>query len=181
MWNYRVVRRKHASIDPVNKKERVDYTYSIHEAYYDHNGCVGAITQDAVEPFGETVEELRHSWIMMAEAFGRPILDYEQIPEPGYNREEDPIGFLSEERAHNDTPERIRDKGVSWEDNKNGLAELAEEEKGFDEERFREQSEKERREQERIHNESFVGTPTLRQLIDKIYSDYNKRTGKDNI
>ena len=178
MWNYRVVRKKHAWLDPASKKERVDYTYSIHEAYYDRNGCIGAITQDPVEPFGETVEELRHSWMMMAEAFGQPILDYEQIPEPGYDREEDALGSVSEESVQNDTPERIREKGVSWEDKENGLAEH---EKGFDEERYREQTEKERREQERIHSECFVGTPTMRQLMDKIYSDYKKWTGKDNI
>jgi hypothetical protein len=37
MWNYRVVRKKNTYIDPANKKERVDYTYAIHEAYYDEN------------------------------------------------------------------------------------------------------------------------------------------------
>ena len=52
---------KNTYIDPANKKERVDYTYAIHEAYYDENGHVGAITQEPVEPFGENVEELRHS------------------------------------------------------------------------------------------------------------------------
>ncbi|MEW6609780.1 MAG: hypothetical protein AB1414_20435 [bacterium] len=36
MWNYRVVRKKHIYVDPTeNKKERVNYTYAIHEAYYD--------------------------------------------------------------------------------------------------------------------------------------------------
>ena len=63
-WNFRVVRKKKVYkvyIDPTNKKERVDYTYTIHEAYYDKNGHVGAITQEPVEPFGENIEELRHS------------------------------------------------------------------------------------------------------------------------
>ena len=63
MWNYRVVRKKNTYIDPANKKERVDYTYAIHEAYYDENGHVGAITQEPVEPFGEDVEELRHQLV----------------------------------------------------------------------------------------------------------------------
>ena len=61
MWNYRVVRKKNKYIDPTNKKERIDYTYAIHEAYYDEKGHVGAITQEPVEPFGENIEELRHS------------------------------------------------------------------------------------------------------------------------
>ena len=77
MWNYRVVRKKHTCVDSTDKKERVDYTYAIHEAYYDKKGHVGAITNDPVDPFGENIEELRHSWVMMAEAFGQPILDYD--------------------------------------------------------------------------------------------------------
>jgi len=86
MWNYRVVRKKNTYIDPTSKKKRVDYTYAVHEPYYDENGHVGAITQEPVGPFGDNVEELRHSWVMMAEAFGQPVLDYDNIPEPGYDR-----------------------------------------------------------------------------------------------
>jgi len=56
------------------------------------------ITQDPVEPFGENIEELRHAWVMMAEAFGQPILDYDNIPEPGYDRKADPVGSVVEER-----------------------------------------------------------------------------------
>ncbi len=48
MWNYRVVRKKNIYIDSANKKERVDYTYAIHEAYYDEDGHAGAITQEPV-------------------------------------------------------------------------------------------------------------------------------------
>lgn len=51
MWNYRVVRKKNTWIDPEDKKERVNYTYAIHEAYYDKKGYVGSITQEPVEPF----------------------------------------------------------------------------------------------------------------------------------
>lgn len=74
MLNYRVVRKRINWIDPVDEKERAEYSYAIHEAYYDKNGFVGAITQDPVEPFGDNIEELRHSWVMMAEAFGQPML-----------------------------------------------------------------------------------------------------------
>ena len=81
MWNYRVVRRRSTWVDSESKKETVGYSYAIHEAFYDKNGHVGAITQDPVEPFGDNIEELRHAWMMMAEAFGQPILDYDSIPE----------------------------------------------------------------------------------------------------
>jgi hypothetical protein len=62
MWNYRVVRKKHLYVDPNgNQKERITYTYAIHEAFYDKSEFVGSITQDPVEPFGENIAELRHS------------------------------------------------------------------------------------------------------------------------
>jgi hypothetical protein len=38
MWNYRAVRRKKTWIDPGEKKEKAEYSYAIHEAYYDKNG-----------------------------------------------------------------------------------------------------------------------------------------------
>ncbi len=93
MWNYRVVRKRY--VNPGTERER--YTYAIHEAYYDNNGHVGAVTRDPVEPYGENIEELRHSWIMMAEAFGLPILDFGSIPEPGYERKEDPMAKVGEQ------------------------------------------------------------------------------------
>lgn len=88
MQNYRVVRKKSGYTESsLKNKGNIDYTYSIHEAYYDINGNVGAITQNAIELFGETVDDLWHSWLIMAEAFSKPVLDYERIPEPGYERE----------------------------------------------------------------------------------------------
>jgi hypothetical protein len=169
MWNYRVVRKKKMYIDPIDKEERVDYTYTIHEAYYDKNGHVGAITQAPVEPFGENIEELRHSWVMMAEAFGQPILDYDNIPELGYDGKEDPIGSVLDERLKEF--ESWNKKGIPWEHVKREL----EVKRGpFDEEGYKRQLEQERVEKERIHREAFIDTPTLQQLINKMYSDYHE-------
>lgn len=169
MWNYRVVRKRHVYTDSKDKQERVDYTYGIHEAYYDNNGHVGAITRDAVEPFGDDIEDLRHSWVMMAEAFGQPILDYDNIPEPGYQRGEDPVGSVLDERLKE--VEAGSEKTIPWEEVKKGL----EEKFGpFDEEAYGKRMEEERIEKERVHSEAFVGTPTLRELIRKLYSDYHE-------
>jgi hypothetical protein len=154
MWNYRIVRKKNTYIDPKNEKERVDYTYSIHEAYYDENGYVGAITREPVEPFGDTVEELRHSLIMMAEAFGQPVLDYNNIPEPGYDRKKGPV----ESTLHKRTKDVKRGLEKKW--------------ASFEEEEYRKQAEEERLEKERIHSEDFIGTPALKVLIKKLYADY---------
>jgi len=174
MWNYRVVRKKNIYIDPADKKERVDYTYAVHEAYSDKNGHVGAITQESVEPFGENMEELRHSWVMMAEAFGQSILDYDNIPEPGYNRKADPIGSALDERLQE--VEAGNKKGIPWEHVKR---ELEEKWGPFDEERYRKQVEEQRVEKERSHVEAFIGTPTLEELIEKICSDYRKYIQRD--
>ncbi len=170
MWNYRVVRKKHIYMDPTNnKKERVDFTYGIHEAFYDENGYVGAITQDAIEPFGENVEDLRHSWVMMAEGFGQPVLDYDNIPEPRYDRKNDSIGPELDRRQKDF--ETGEEKGIPLEQVKR---ELEEKWGPFDEEKYRKQIEEERLEKERIHNESFADTPTLEELIKKIYSNYQE-------
>jgi len=175
MWNYRVVRKKNIYIDPTDKKERVDYTYAIHEAFYDNNGYVGTITQDPVDPFGENIEELRHSWVMMAEAFGKPILDYDNIPEPGYERKADSVGSVLDERLKKMDAGNMR--GIPWEDVKKKL----EEKWGpFDEEGYRKQVEEERIKKESIYSESFVGTPTLEELVKKIYRDYIQKDRSEN-
>lgn len=171
MWNYRVVRKKNTWIDPEDKKEKVNYTYAIHEAYYDKKGYVGSITQEPVEPFGENIEELRNSWVMMAEAFGQPILNYDNIPEPGYRRKEDPLGSILDERLKEHEIGRVKKAGIPWEELKK---ELEEKWGPFDHETYRNQVEQERIEKERIHIEVFTGTPIIKDLIDKIYSDYEK-------
>ena len=174
MWNYRVVRKKNADADAKDKEERVNFTYAVHEAYYDKNGHVGAITQDPTEPFGENIEELRHAWVMMAEAFGQPILDYDNIPEPGYEREQDPVGSVVDERLKEVEAGDV--KGIPWEHAKR----YREEKYGpFDEEGYEKRVEEERVEKEKIHCESFIGTPTLEELINKIYSEYWEYVKRD--
>jgi hypothetical protein len=130
---------------------------------------VEAVTQDPVEPFGENLEELRHSWVMMAEAFGQPVLDYDHIPEPGYERKEDLTGPVVDKSRKE--VEAGTAKTIPWKKSKRGL----EEKLGpFDEEAYRKQIEEERIEKERIHSEVFIGTPTLEELIRKIHSDYHE-------
>lgn len=169
MWNYRVARKRHVRTDPKNNTERVEYTYAIHEAYYDNNGYVEAITQDPIEPSGESMEELRHSWVMMAEAFGQPILDYDTIPELGYKREEESVGSVLDERMQNLEDGTVRT--VPMDEVERDIEEML---GPFDEEEYRKQREQERVEKDRVHNEAFVGTPTLEELVKKLYSDYQE-------
>lgn len=111
---------------------------------------------------------------MMAEAFGLSILDYDNIPEPGYERKDDPIGSVIDERLKE--VESGDKKGIPWELVKK---ELEEKWGPFDEEGYRKQVEEERVEKERIHAEAFIGTPTREELIRKIYSDYCENIQRD--
>ncbi len=174
MWNYRVVRKKTVYQDSSGKKERINYMYAIHEAYYDKNGFAGTITTDPVEPFGETIEELRHSWLMMAEAFGKPVLDYDMIPEPGYNRKEDPVASELDKRVKDF--ESGKTKGIPWEQVKK---ELEEKFGPFDQDAYEKQIEDERLEKEQYHSEAFIGIPAFEDLIKKIYTDYREYIKRD--
>jgi hypothetical protein len=170
VWNYRVVRKRY--VDP--DTERSSYTYTIHEAYYDNSGHVGAVTQDPVQPFGENIEELRHSWIMMAEAFGLPILDFESIPEPGYERKEDPVASILDKRIKELETDEV--KGIPFEQAKKNL----EEKFGpFDEEKYEKQIETKRVEKEKVHAQAFVATTPLEKLIWKICADYLEYLKRD--
>ena len=156
MWNYRVVLRKHHWQNPRTQEVHVSYSYEIHEAYYDDSGHVGMITQDAISPYGETIEELRHAWVMMAEAFGQPILDDENIPEPGYDG-------VYERRADEARKELITGREMEniWE---SGDSEDLSE--------FYAEQETERIQREQQHEKEFVGIYPLKSLIDRIYEDY---------
>ncbi|OPY68010.1 MAG: hypothetical protein A4E57_01998 [Syntrophorhabdaceae bacterium PtaU1.Bin034] len=170
MWNYRVVRKRY--VNPGTERER--YTYAIHEAYYDNNGHVGAVTRDPVEPYGENIEELRHSWIMMAEAFGLPILDFGSIPEPGYERKEDPMASILDKRIKEIETGEV--KGIPFEQVKKDL----EEKFGFfDEEEYENQIEAERVEKEKRHTEAFIATSPLEKLVGKICADYLEYLERD--
>ncbi|GAK50386.1 hypothetical protein U14_01616 [Candidatus Moduliflexus flocculans] len=164
MWNYRVVRKKHIWRHPDTQEEQTSYSYGIHEAYYDQQGNVGMITQEAVEPYGETIEELRHAWVMMAEAFGQPLLDDEQIPEPGYDRQYDILAASCE----TDTGEVETIESVL-------RAQSDEERKAHDA-----AQEQQRQQTEETHQHQFVGTPTLKELIERLYADYAAAEKKCN-
>ena len=156
------------------KKKRTYFTYAIHEAYYDKKGKVGTITQESINPFGENVEELRHSWVMMAEAFGQPILDYDNIPEPGYERKEDPIGTALDERIKK--LETGDEELIPWEEVKKKM----EEKYGhLDEEQYEKEVENERKEKEKIHADYFIGVSPLEKLIKNLHLDYKEYLIRD--
>lgn len=64
-WNYRVT---------ITRTEHGDL-YEIREVYYHDDGSMRATTVDAMEPFGETLDELKTNFKMMSRAFDLPVVD----------------------------------------------------------------------------------------------------------
>ena len=85
-WNYRVVKRRHVGKDLLGR-DYVTYTYGIHEAYYDEKGKVCSITENPVDAFGESREELERDLKRHLKALKLPTIDYDTIR--GCNCEED--------------------------------------------------------------------------------------------
>ena len=66
-WDYRVIRKRHTETDSV--------TYHVHEIDYGEDGGIENWTEDAVEPMGETPQELREDIRYFLHAFRFPILE----------------------------------------------------------------------------------------------------------
>lgn len=64
-WNYRVVHRR------VNDED----IYAIFEAYYEGDKPI-SITEESVNPQGETLEELKQDFAYYLEAFEQPVLEF---------------------------------------------------------------------------------------------------------
>lgn len=69
-WNYRVIRKHDPHAD--------EASYQIHEVYYSEGGRIEHWTEDPVQPFGETAEELREDIRFFLQAFRRPILELKE-------------------------------------------------------------------------------------------------------
>lgn len=70
-WNYRVIRFCDLTTG--------DCTYAVHEVYYDKCGKPTSCTEASIAPFGETPEELKRCLELMAFAFKKPVLDFEDF------------------------------------------------------------------------------------------------------
>lgn len=63
-WNYRVIEHHDTDGNPY---------YQIHEVYYDPSDVI-SWSVDAIEPLGESVEDLREDLEAMLAAFHKPVL-----------------------------------------------------------------------------------------------------------
>lgn len=67
-WNHRVIRRSNApSMD-------LEWTYQIHEVYYNDDGSIESWTENPVAPVGENPLELQSEIRNFSEALNKPVL-----------------------------------------------------------------------------------------------------------
>ena len=73
-WSYRII--SHPPYGVVgNEGER---TYQIHEVYIDDGKIIG-FTEKGMQPFGESMDELRQDFEYMQAAFTKPVLRVEDL------------------------------------------------------------------------------------------------------
>ena len=84
-WNYRVA-KKCISVDILKDEvtgEVIDSCsedqFGICEVYYNDEGKITSTTERFIEPYGETLEELKWSFDKMKEAFDKPVIDLDNI------------------------------------------------------------------------------------------------------
>ena len=84
-WNYRVS-KKRLTVDILKDEvtgEVVDsYSedqFGICEVYYNDKGDITFTSENFIEPYGETLEELKWSFDKMKEAFDKEVLDLDNI------------------------------------------------------------------------------------------------------
>ena len=73
-WNYRIISHPAWNVE-VDEGAR---TYQIHEVYSDESGIIG-FTEKGIEPFGESMDELRQDFEHMQIAFTKPVLKVEDL------------------------------------------------------------------------------------------------------
>lgn len=71
-WNHRVVKKR----DPNYTEDWPwpEFFYEIHEAHYNDNGDLCSITENAIVPYGEDMNELKETLSLMIKACSEPAL-----------------------------------------------------------------------------------------------------------
>lgn len=77
-WNYRIIKTR------LPENEIEEYSFGIHEVYYNDSGEIQSCTVNPVDPYGTSEEELRECLRMMTEALDKPVLDFD-LDIPGSN------------------------------------------------------------------------------------------------
>lgn len=64
-WNYRVLKKNIGS----------EVVYEIHECHYENDVCI-AVSEDPVQPMGESIQELKEELEYMMQAFSMEVIDW---------------------------------------------------------------------------------------------------------
>ena len=169
-WNYRII-RKCGLRDSDGKRIDEDddlrnVWYAIHEVYYDENDKPFMCSMEPEYPCGETVDELIWSFSHFIEAFNKPILDYDEIPEEGAHDEiAETMKELQDENGEMRPIEELKSEGKlkSMDDiiDELGLSD-------FDMKEYQNEQAVERQKCEKSFGEQFVGLK-FPDLINKIF------------
>ncbi len=76
-WSYRVIRKQ------IRVGEAFEDYYAVHEVFYDKENMPDSVTMDPISVGGDTLEEVKITYLQMAEAFEQPVLEWESFQEPG--------------------------------------------------------------------------------------------------
>jgi hypothetical protein len=68
-WNHRVIKKTY------KQGEETTHGYEIHEVYYDKDGRIDGWTEQPVNPYGDTVEELHADLAYFLNALDKPVLE----------------------------------------------------------------------------------------------------------
>ncbi len=55
------------------------HCYKIHEVFYDERGEIVAVTEEAIEAMGDTLDELVADLLLMAQAAEKPVLSKREL------------------------------------------------------------------------------------------------------
>lgn len=73
-WNHRVIRKEQTDV-----AGQTWVSFGIHEVYYNDKNEPVACTENAVDPHGETLEELQEVMQWFAQALEKPVLTFDDI------------------------------------------------------------------------------------------------------
>jgi len=176
-FDYRIVRKTFGERDDsghlIEAYEPLHVDYGIHEVTYDENGKMIMVTQDAISPYGDTVENLMHHHSQIADAFTKPIVDFDDIPEEGsHNPLDDSLEELQDEDGNMRSTEELEAEGklVRHEDVMEALGL-----KDFDRKEFANQQASMRNQSEREYKEMFDGldrVQVMQKMIEEGYGEY---------
>lgn len=161
-WNHRIVRRRWTN--PENLGGNTVVVYGIHEAFYDDNNKVSGITVEPIDLSAECLNDLKSTWDMVLDAFRAPILDFDKIPEEGYDESKDGLA-----RSLNLSDEELAEESRPFDE---VMEEIMPGWTPKDEAEYLKEEEERRETEESEHVEKYVGhsPDEIRQLIKTLRS-----------